>query len=148
MILSDYYKLERLPEFANRKTPRYDCTASTGRYPLFERMAAASRVKRFFCYYNGIPGSFSDIARQQAERAITNTKNISSVFIPDLHSPLYGFGDVKGTLDAILFIFSPDYQTMEIFISRGNKMNQRGVYNLLVSGQLNGELAALRGVAK
>jgi len=144
MILTDYYKLERLPEFAKNKTPRFDCIASTGEYPLFENMAARSKVNRFFCYYNGIPGTFSSKAKQNAERAITNTKNISSVFIPNLKKPLLGFGDVKGTQDAILFVFSPDCIAMEVFIARGYKNNKRGLYNLLVDGELNGEIEIIR----
>lgn len=144
MILTDYYKLERLPEYSTNKTPRFDCVASTKEYPPFEAMAARSKVKRFFCYYNGVPDTFSDKARQKAERAITNTNSISSVFIPNLEMPLFGHGDVRGTQDAILFVISPDYSSMELFIARGYKNNQRGLYSLLLDGELNSELERIR----
>ena len=148
MILTDYYSLERLPENMSKRTPRYDTTASTGSYPLFESMAARSRVKRFFCYYNGLPDSFSNRAHQKAERAITNTKNISSVFIPYLDKPLYGYGDVKGSQDAILFIFSADYTRLELFIARGYRSNARALFQRFLDGGLNSELEILRGLAK
>lgn len=148
MILTDYYCLDRLPENMNKRTPRYDTTASTGSYPLFESMAAKSRVKRFYCYYNGLPDSFSDRAHQRAERAITSTQNISSVFIPHLDKPLFGYGDVKGSQDAILFLFSADYTRMELFIARGYKSNARALFQRFLGGGLNNELEILRGLTK
>ena len=147
MILTDYYRLVRLQEYAQNKTPRFDGIASTGEYPKFEEMAARSKVKRFYCYYNGIPDSFSNRARQKAERAITSTKNISSVFIPNINKPLFGFGDVKGTQDAILFVFSADYNLMEIFIARGYKHQQRALYNAMVKGELSAEIYKIRQMA-
>ena len=33
MILTDYYRMVRLQEYANNKTPRFDTIASTGEYP-------------------------------------------------------------------------------------------------------------------
>ena len=148
MILTDYYKMERLPEFAGHKTPRFDTVASTGDYPLFESISSRSKVKRFFCYYNGIPDSFIKEAKMKAERAISNTGNISSVFIPIANKSWYGHGDVKGTTDAILFVFSFDYQSMELFIARGRKYNQKQLYNLLYDGELNVEMDRLREMAK
>lgn len=147
MILTDYYKLKRLPEYANNKTPRFDTVASTGEYPMFEELASKSRVKRFFCYYNGIPDTFTHHAQQKAERAITNTKNISSVFIPSLNKPYYGHGDVKGTNDAILFVFSNDYKEMELFIARGLRNNQKQLYSLLYDSELIEQMDILRGRA-
>ena len=144
MILTDYYLLERLPEFLKNRTPRFDCTASTGEYPPFEDLASKSRVKRFFCYFNGLPNSFSENAKNKAERCITNTKNISSVFIPVLNKHWLGYGDVKGTQDALLFVFSWDYSRMEIFVARGYKNNQKRLYNLLYDNELMEEMDKLR----
>ncbi len=144
MILTDYYMLERLPEFLKNRTPRFDCTASTGEYPPFEDIASKSRVKRFFCYFNGLPNSFSEKAKNKAERCITNTKNISSVFIPVLNKHWLGYGDVKGTQDALLFVFSWNYSRMEIFVARGYKNNQKRLFNLLYDNELMEEMDKLR----
>lgn len=81
------------------------------------------------------------------QRAITSTKNISSVFIPNINKPLFGFGDVKGTQDAILFVFSADYNLMEIFIARGYKHQQRALYNAMVKGELSAEIYKIRQMA-
>lgn len=147
MILTDYYRLERLAEFLMNRTPRFDCKASTGEYPPFEDIARKSRVKRFFCYYNGLPNSFSENAKNKAERCITNTNSISSVFIPSLDKQQLGYGDVKGTQDALLFVFSPDYSSMEIFVARGYKNNQKRLFNLLYDNELVEEMHRLRNRA-
>ena len=149
MRITDYYRLRILPENEGKRTVRYDTVASSGSYQLFENMAAQSRVKRFFCYYNGVPNTFSDIARNNAERALTKSRcNISSVFIPDQNIPRLGYGDIKGTLDALLVHFSTDYKQMELFIIRGEKFNQRALYNLMATGRLNQEVHIFRGKAK
>ena len=112
-------------------------------------MAAQSKVKRFFCYYNGVPDTFSDRARQKAERALTKSRcNISSVFIPDSNKPLLGYGDIKGTLDALLVYFSKDYRLVELFIIRDQKFNQRALYELMVAGEFNQEIQDLRNNTK
>jgi hypothetical protein len=147
-MITDYYRLQILPENDGKKTVRFDTVASTGSYKLFEEMAAKSKVNRFFCYYNGVPDTFSDRARQNAERAITKSGcNISSVFVPDPTKPLMGFGDIKGSMDALLVFFSQDYKIMELFIIRGQKFNKRALYNLMVTGHLNQEIQEVRNQA-
>lgn len=149
MRITDYYRLRILPENEGKKTVRFDTVASYGSYPLFESMAEKSKVKRFFCYYNGVPDTFSDRARQKAERAITKSScNISSVFIPNQNKSHLGYGDVKGTQDALLVVFSADYHTMELFIIRGEKFNQRALYGLMATGQLNQEIQYFRNNSK
>ena len=76
--------------------------------------------------------------------AITNTKNISSVFIPILNKHWLGYGDVKGTQDALLFVFNGDYTRMEIFVARGYKNNRKGLFNLLYDNELSEQLDMLR----
>ena len=141
MILTDYYKLEELRQL---KSHRFDTVASTGGYPPFEAIAARSKGGRFYCYYNGVPDTFNSKAQRKADRAITCTKNISSVFIPDLSNPLMGYGDVRGTADALLFLFSEDYTGLEILVARGYRNNSRNLYNLLADGGLDDEIAILR----
>ena len=47
MILTDYYKLERLPKYAGNRVARFYTTSSSKRYRAFEEMAAKSREKSF-----------------------------------------------------------------------------------------------------
>lgn len=145
MILTDYYLLQEIKPL---KSHRFDCVASTGEYEPFETIAQRSKVKRFFCYYNGVPSTFSADAQRKADRAITNGDNISSVFIPDLENPLKGYGDTKGTNDGLLFLFSEDYKQLEIFVARGYKNNIQNLCNLFLDKELDDEITALKSRVK
>jgi hypothetical protein len=141
MILTDYYMMQEIKVL---KSHRLDCIASTGEYLPFESIAQRARDKRFFLYYNGVPDTFSMDAKRKADRAITNGDNISSVFIPDLENQLQGYGDTKGTNDALLFLFSRDYKQLEIFIARGYKNDVKGLFDLFADGELDADIEALR----
>ena len=143
MILTDYYKMQ---EIRVRKSHRFDCTASTGRYNPFEAIANKCRdkKKRFFFYYGGVPDSFNAYAQRKADRVITNGDNLSSVYIPDLDNPLLGYGDMKGTNDALLFLFTDDYKQIEIFVARGYKNHAKGLFTLFADDELADEVADLR----
>ncbi len=146
-ILTDYYKMKMLKK---TKSNRYDCVSSTGEYRKFESIAERARgYKRFFFYLNGVPKTFSIYAQMSASMAITNVKNISSIYMPDIRkSPYSGYGDVKGTPDALLFLFSQDYTEIEIFVARDRKFNSVQIHQLFTTGELNGEMDELRAAAR
>lgn len=146
MKLTDYYKMAKLPNCKSKL--RFDCVASTSGYEPFEQRAQRGRDKRFKFYYGGTPDTFSADAQRKAERAITDGSNISSVYIPDIDAPLMGYGDVVGTNDALLFLFTEDYKQIEIFVGRGLKNNAQTLYYLLADGDLDEEIKALREQAK
>lgn len=141
MILTDYYKMQ---EIRPLKSHRFDCMASTGEYPPFEQIKHRAKDGRFFFYYNGVPDTFSANAQRKADRAITNGNNISSVYIPDLQEPLKGFGDVRGTDDGLLFLFSADYKQIEIFVARGYRNHIKNICNLFLDGEFDNEINELR----
>ena len=142
MILTDYYKGEHLPDAA--KT-RFDVTASTGEYEHFETKLKTKKGLSF--YFGDVPERFRFSGKDRPDKAITKGDNISSVFVPDVTLP-FGFGDVNHTTDAILLIFSNDWQTIEIFIARGQRNNKRNLYHLLCDGELESEIERLRSNAK
>lgn len=146
MKLTDYYKMAKLPGCKSKL--RFDCITSTGGYEPFEERAQRGRDKRFKFYYGGTPDTFSADAQRKADRVITDTTNISSVYTPDLDNPLLGYGDVAHTNDALLFLFSDDYRVIEIFVARGLKNHQKGLFSLFVDGELADEMEKLRQQAK
>ncbi len=139
MILTDYYKLCRLP--GQKSKTRFDCVSSTASYMEFE--ALRNKAGELFVYYGDIPNYFKGDVRRKAGKAITKTKNISSVFVPNIER-LIGYGDIKGTQDAILIVFNDSYTQMEIYVSRGQKNNIAGLYNLFADGELDTEIASLK----
>jgi hypothetical protein len=139
MILTDYYKAEKLPE--SKSKLRYDVTNSTGNYEPFE--ALKNKKGELFFYYGDIPENFNSHVKREADKCITRGHNISSVYVPDVNVP-YAYGDVNGTLDAILIIFSSDYTVIEIFVARGQRNNKRNLFFLMSDAELENDIETLR----
>ncbi|KAA6319780.1 hypothetical protein EZS27_030364 [termite gut metagenome] len=142
MILTDYYKFEHLPDTKSKM--RMDCTASTKSYQEFETLR--NKKEELFVYLGNVPDNFGGSVHRKADKAITKTKNISSVFVPDIESG-FAYGDVKGTQDAILIITNKDYTPIEIFVARGQRNNRIQLFNLFSDGELDNEIVELKGKA-
>jgi hypothetical protein len=141
MILDAYYKLQK----GNGKT-RYDVIASTCNYEAFESLRHNSQLWFYLC---DVPDRFKADIKRKADKCLTSRagRNISSVFVPDISLP-YAYGDVNGTTDAILILFSPDQSEMEIFIAKGKRNNRTALFHLLTDGELKAEIEVLRQAGK
>lgn len=145
MILTDYYRGEKLT-VANS---RFDITASTGEYDLFETLL----INKLKFNIGGL--SFNCGQRpdkwvgKKTDMAITKgSHNVTSVKRPDLETP-FAYGDVNGSNDGVIIVFNPDYKetgltTIEIFIARGLRNDTGGLWELFTDGELNHEIEALR----
>jgi hypothetical protein len=144
MILSDYYKYERLAN--QRSKSRMDCTISTKTYPDFDE-------KSFI--YIGATDHIKANRHRKTDLSITSGKgkHVTSVFPTDLENGL-AYGDNKGTTDLLLFVsqnFSiaadgciADGATIEVFVARGKKHERNVINNLFLDGQLDIEIEQLR----
>ena len=162
-ILTDYYCFEKV---AFKSKTRLDCVASTGSYPEFEDKRATKPTKGtdkrdatnagdLVIYLGDVPEQYGGNVHRKADKSITiKGKNLSSVFVPD-PSNNFGYGDVKGTTDALLFIFD-DIQivdgciisgAVEVFVARGKSKDRVPLYNLLCDGELEEEMNELRARA-
>lgn len=160
-ILTDYYKFSRV---ATKAKLRLDCVASTESYPEFEERRAtkstkatekrdATNVGDLVIYFGDVPEQFGGDVHRKADKSITiKGKNLSSVYVPDPSNNL-AYGDVRGTADALLFVFDgvevvngliQAGATVEIFIARGKSKDRVPLYNLLSDGELDEELNDLR----
>lgn len=146
MKLTDYYLMRHLS--TSKSKYRLDCVYSTGGYEPFETSATRSRDRRFKFYLSTTPDTFSADAQRKSDMAITDGNSISSVYFPDLDNPLLGYGDVAGTNDALLFLFNDDFTEVEMFVARGLKKHQRGLFTLLTDGELADEMEQLIKLAK
>lgn len=161
MILTDYYKFERI---ATKAKSRMDCTLSTNSYPEFEDRKATrankatdkrdkTEVGDLVIYYGDVPPQYKADAQRKASKSISiHGKNLSSVYVQDVKSGL-AYGDFKGTTDAILFVFHnlqvingiiQQGGAIEIFIARGKNKDCIPLYNLLSDGELDEEMDYLR----
>lgn len=161
MILTDLYRFEKKAGTISKL--RIDCTASTRSYEPLENKRATKGLRHtgkrdgcnvgdLFCYFGDVPEQFGGDAKRKADRALTKTKNISSIYVPDPCSGL-AYGDMKGTADALLFVMQDaevtdgrlnDGAVIEIFVARGLARNRVALYNELADGLLDDEIAALR----
>ena len=147
MILTDYYKMEKLPTCKSKM--RLDCIASTGTYDPFEVRATKTREKRFKFYYGSTPEKFKAEAKRKSGMAISDMgDNLTSIYTPDLENPLMGYGDMVGTQDALLFLFDDDYRSVEVFVARGLKNHIKGLFFQFADGELDEEIKILREQAK
>ncbi len=151
MILTDYYKFERL-ENQKSKT-RIDCTASTESFNPLEELK--NKKDELFVYLGDNTYTKAG-AERKSDLALSRTNHISSVYVPDVSKPL-AYGDVKGTADAMLFVLH-NFQlvegviqagaVVEVFIARGQRNNRASLFNLLADGELDEEMASLRNQVK
>ena len=147
MILTDYYKFEKLPE--RKSKTRIDCTAATDSYYPLEVMR--NEDCDLFVYL--CENTYTKTGQERkADLALSRVKHISSIFCPDFERP-YWYGDMNHTADAILFVHHGFSITngavsagaiIEMFIARGQRQYSAGLYNRLCGGGFNDEMKCLR----
>lgn len=145
MILTDLYVLRH-----NVGTKhRMDCVASTESYPQFE---ALRNTERKLFVYLGDSQHTEAGKKGKADMALSKTKHISSIYRPDVESCL-GWGDMKDTSDALLFVFHSlsivnnsvsDGAIVEVFVARGMSKDRQTLYQAFADGELDTEIEALR----
>jgi hypothetical protein len=145
MILTDYYKGEKLTDSKSR----YDITASTQEYDLFESLLINKRTFNI--------GGLSFNCGQRPDRwggkktdmAITKgSQNITSVKRPNLENRL-AYGDIYQSNDGVIIVFNLNHKetginTIEIFIARGLRSDTGGLWELFSDGELDHEIEVLR----
>jgi len=152
MILTDYYRFDKLPEIKSKL--RLNCTASTASYNPLE----ALRNKRAELFVYLMQNSYTKAGRDgKADLALGHgDTHISSVYMPEIEQA-FGVGDMIHTADALVFTFAnfklidgrPSEGTrLELFVARGKRHSLSGLYNLLCDGELDAEMYRLRDMAR
>jgi hypothetical protein len=145
MIFTDYYKGEKLTDAKSR----FDITASTGEYDLFESLLINKRSFNIGgLSFNLVPQPESHEGKRVDFILSKGSHSITKVFRPNIETP-FAFGDINGTNDGCIMVFNPDHKvigilTIEIFIARGYRNDRNGLCNLLVDGELTHEIELLR----
>lgn len=147
MILTDYYKGEKLTD----AKCRFDITASTGEYDLFESLLINKRKFNI----GGLSFNFTLQPETHGGKKVDNilgkgSHSITKVFRPNLENN-NAYGDINGSNDGCVIVFNPNYKeagitTIEIFIARGLRSDKDGLWNLFSDGELTHEIEALRKV--
>lgn len=145
MILTDYYKGEKLTEAKSR----FDITASTEEYDLFESLLINKKIFNI----GGLSFNFGQRpdkwGGKKTDMAITKgSQNVTSVKRPNLENNV-AYGDIKDSNDGMIILFNPDYKeagitTIELFIAQGLKNDTDGLWDLFTDGELAYEIETLR----
>lgn len=162
MILTDYYRFERI---AKKAKHRMDCIASSESYPELENRRAtkaqretakrdAINIGDLLIYWVTPDGHMKANRKRKADRSITiKSENISSVYNWQRDGDCwFAYGDFKGTTDALLFVYRVSEinttiqigAVVEIFIARGRANECNALCNLYSDGELDEEMDALR----
>lgn len=155
MILTDYYRFVKLDDLTSS---RIDCVVSTKSYDLFENNRATKEIKAtsrhpktnigaLIAYYLPTFDIVKADAQRKADKSFSmKNAHISSIYKPDL-SLSFGFGDVKGTSDALLFIDQLKVAdgkvlsgTLDVFIARGQAKNCMQLYQMACNGSLDEDM--------
>lgn len=143
MILTDYYYALK----DSTKKTRYDVVSSSGSYDYFESLFVNKKEPNkggLAFYIVDQPSKWGKRAERKADKAMTKAQyNISSVLMPDPKSNV-GFGDVKNTHDALLFVMNDNWTVIEVFVARGQIQNKLNLYQLCMDGELDEEMEILR----
>lgn len=144
-LLDVYYKFERLDSTKGKN--RRDLVVCS---EIYEPIHYTNPKGNTWIYLNINPEHIQVNAKRKFGMSITkgNGDHISGVIIPEPEKSQYGYGDVKTTLDAMLFLFSKDNTSIEVFIAKGKKNSAQGLFNLLCDGELDEEMQKLRDKAK
>ncbi len=138
-LLDIYYRFERLNK--TRSKSRLDLVACSQSYEPLQKQNK-----------DWIYSTQSDHiqASQNRKPAFTITggsgNHITGVFIPEVRRHEIGYGDIKGTTDAALFILAENQ--LEIFIAKGKKNAAFALFQLLADGELDDEIEVLRKQSK
>ena len=151
--LASYYKGIKCPD----KKQRYEIHYRYSEYQIFEDVLLNKREPN----KGGLSFNFGLTQKERykakAERipdyCISRGSHISGIYMPDTSLP-YGWGDVQHprtkiiTNDALLFIFSPDFTVIEIFIFQGMRNNATQLYRMLCDGFLDKTIATVRDTSE
>lgn len=145
MIFTDYYRAVK-----TTGKSRYDVNLSTESYPRYESFLLNKigyNKGGLSFHYSKAPDKFNLRQKDKPDMAITKTENISSVFVPNPKLS-FAYGDNKETNDCILILTKKGengfVNEIEIFVARGQKHNSLNLYRMLVEGDLDEEIEALR----
>lgn len=147
MIFTDFYK------FTQTKNTRFDCLESTASYDYFETSLLnkkGAKVGGLSLHLTNRPETWKN--GHKSDKALSRVKSISSIYRPDINSPI-GYGDVKGTNDAIIIIYNQDFKenginSIEILIARGCKADKINLFNLFSDSEFLDEVELLKNKAQ
>lgn len=147
-ILDCYFCFDRKPG-AKSKT-RLDLSSFTNEYAPFY---LPNKLGRCWLYLFENQNYIKAHPGRKPYVSLTSRKgnHITALYTPDVDQNYLGFGDVKGTQDAVFIQMREEagkIQQVEVWIAKGKKNLQQGLFQLFLDGELDQESESLRTSAK
>lgn len=124
---------------------RYDVKYKSGNYELFEtRLLNKTKFNiNGLSFYITKNSKWNPNSKRQPKLKMGKNGHISGVFIPE-SCPSLGYGDIKDSPDALIFIFSNDGHTVEVLMGTGLSDGIKELYAQVKNGTHNVEIESLR----
>ena len=131
-LLDVYCRFEKLG--TTRSKTILDLVACNAIYEPLQRQGKA------WVYLISVPEHIEGNQKRKSEICLTggDGKYVSGVFIPDIQRSGIGYGDIKDTTDAALFVIGEN--SLGILIAKGKKNTAFALYQLLADGELDNEI--------
>jgi len=152
--ITAYYQLEKLSEeiktqFKIKSKARLDCVDyynASSDNPLSHFVNKKGQLY----FYSSAPENYVTAkAKRISDIGLTHgSKHLSSIYIPNLEHSEYGYGDINGTNDALLFKIKSDLSSIEMFLIKNGKNLKKQYYQLFIDGELDAEIEQIKQQAK
>ncbi|MBL1320242.1 MAG: hypothetical protein COA63_004175 [Methylophaga sp.] len=150
--ITAYYQLEKLPEatktqFNIKSKARLDCVAHFNLLDEQPLSQFISKKKQMYFYCSAPENYIIANAKRISDLGLTHgSKNLSSIYIPNIDHPEYGYGDFAN--DCLLFKLNNDLSAIDVFIIKNGKTLKRQYFQLFIDGELDDEIEAIKQQAK
>lgn len=127
-----------------KSASRYTTIQSTGDYEPLERLSNGNCSVPWL-YVTNIPDRWSNKAHKRPCTLNTGKANISGLTFPNVvQYPNVAYGDIQGTNDAVLVIFSESRERINVLVFEGCRLVASELWSSYVSGGLSTELERVR----
>jgi len=149
--ITAYYQLEKLPEaikaqFNIKSKARLDCVAH---FSLLNDQPLSQFIskKKQMCFYCSAPENYIIAnAKRIADIGLSNGSHLSSIYIPHIDHPEYGYGDFAN--DCLLFKLNNDLSAIDMFLIKNGKTLKGQYFQRFIDGELDDEIEAIKQQAK
>lgn len=123
---------------------RYTTIKSTGDYEPLERLSN-SKCPVPWLYVTNIPDRWSGEAHKRPCTLNTGKANISGLTFPNVVKyPSVAYGDIQGTEDAVLVVFSECRTRINVLVFAGCRLVASELWRSYISGELIEEMDMMR----
>ncbi len=146
--ITAYYQLQKLPadikkEWKIKSSARLDCTRHFNLLDDKPLNQFVNRKGQMYFYCSAPENYVTAKAKRISDIGLTHgSKNLSSIFIPNLEYSEYGYGDYGN--DCLLFKLSNDLSSIDMFLIKNGKHLKKQYFQQFIDGELDEEIEQIK----